>query len=48
MIGKLRGEADDDVQKMSESPTKAGNQGKFENLKISKFQNFKISKFKMA
>ena len=36
--------------KMSESQTKAGNQKKFENLKIWKFKNFKNlnSKFKMA
>ena len=32
--------------KMSESQTKAGNQKKFENLKIWKFENLKIWKFK--
>ena len=31
--------------KMSESQTKAGNQKKFENLKIWKFENLKIWKF---
>ena len=37
------GAEEDDVKKMSESQTKAGNQRKFENLKI--FENLKNLKF---